>query len=179
LIGVVQVRPAANTSLALELARVINEAYAVSEGDLFRDDAARTSRAEVEERIGAGAMLVANENGRVVGCASLRPIDDATTELGFVSATPDSWGSGIGSELVRGAEDLARSRGNTTMQLKLLVPSNGAHPQKDRLAAWYRRLGYEKVGALAFEEVSSRPASELAVPCEFHVYRKPLTASTP
>jgi GNAT superfamily N-acetyltransferase len=170
------VTPATDASLAPELAGVINAAYAVGEADLFRDDPTRTTPAEVEERIGAGAMLVARANGRIVGCASVRPVHDGTAELGFVSALPDKWGSGVGRELVRAAEELARSRGATTMQLKLLVPSEGAHPQKDRLSAWYRRLGYEQFDSLAFEDVSARRASELAVPCEFQVFRKPLTA---
>jgi len=168
------VTPVTETSLAPELADVINAAYAAAEGDLFREDATRTTPAEVEEPIRAGAMLVAWANGRIVGCASVRPVDDGTTELGFVSALPDEWGCGVGRELVRAAEALARLRGATTMRLKLLVPSDGSHPQKDRLGAWYRRMGYEQFESLAFEDVSARSASELAVPCEFQVFRKRL-----
>jgi hypothetical protein len=75
---------------------------------------------------------------------------------------------------VRYAEDVARSRGVATMQLELLVPRDGAHPDKDRLRAWYERLGYRVVRTAPFEEIATHAASELAKPCEFLVFQKPL-----
>jgi hypothetical protein len=74
----------------------------------------------------------------------------------------------------RSAEDLMRSRGMTTMQLELLVPKGWVHPEKDRLRGWYTRLGYRVVRSAPFEQVAAHLASQLAVPCEFLIFRKQL-----
>jgi hypothetical protein len=67
-----------------------------------------------------------------------------------------------------------RSRGVTTMQLELLVPKGWVHPEKDRLRAWYTRLGYRVVRSAPFEQVAAHLQSELATPCEFLIFHKPL-----
>jgi hypothetical protein len=61
-----------------------------------------------------------------------------------------------------------------TMQLELLVPKEWAHPEKERLRAWYIRLGYRVARSAAFEEVAAHLAPQLATPCEFLVFRKRL-----
>jgi hypothetical protein len=76
---------------------------------------------------------------------------------------------------VRAAEELMRSRCTSTAQLELLVPTGWAHPEKERIRAWYSRLGYRVVRTAPFEEVATHAASELATPCEFLVFRKPLS----
>ena len=103
-------------------------------------------------------MLAATLEGRLVGCAYVRPLDAGTADLGLMSAAPERWGSGVGRELVRSAEELMRSRGVTTMQLELLVPKEWVHPEKDRLRAWYTRLGYRVVRSAPFEEVAAHLA---------------------
>jgi GNAT superfamily N-acetyltransferase len=157
-----------------ELARLINRAYAAGEDGLWLEGTARTTPAEVADAVRGGQMLAAWVEERLVGCGRVRRLDAATADLGFVSVVPVEWGSGVGREVVRSAEDLMRSRGATTMQLELLVPRDWAHPQKDRLRAWYRRLGYRVVRSALFEEVARDAASDLATPCEFLVFRKPL-----
>jgi GNAT superfamily N-acetyltransferase len=119
-------------------------------------------------------MLAATRDGRLVGCAYVRPLDAGTADLGLISAAPDQWGSGVGRQLVRSAEELMRSRGATTMQLELLVPKGWVHPEKDRLRSWYTRLGYRPVRSVPFEEVAAPPSSQLAAPCEFLIFQKPL-----
>jgi hypothetical protein len=73
---------------------------------------------------------------------------------------------------VRSAEELMRAHGVTTMQLELLVPQGWVHPEKERLHAWYTRLGYRVVRTAPFEEVAAHLASQLATPCEFVIFRK-------
>jgi GNAT superfamily N-acetyltransferase len=107
--------------------------------------------------------------------ATHRRLDAGTADLGFISTAPDRWGSGVGRELVRSAEELTRSQGVTTMQLELLVPKGWVHPEKDRLRRWYTRLGYRLVRSAPFEEVAAHLASPLATPCEFLIFSKPLT----
>ena len=68
-----------------------------------------------------------------------------------------------------------RSRGATEMQLELLVPKDGVHPAKERLRDWYARLGYRIVRTAPFEEIATHLADDLAKPCEFLIFRKPLS----
>jgi GNAT superfamily N-acetyltransferase len=165
---------AGDERLVEELVRLINAAYAVGEAGLWLDGATRTEPSEIAEAIGTGGMLAATLEGRLVGCAYVRPLDAGTADLGLVSAAPDTWGSGVGRELVRAAEQLMRSLGVTTMQLELLVPKGWVHAEKDRLRGWYTRLGYRVVRSAPFEQVAAHLESELATPCEFLIFHKPL-----
>jgi GNAT superfamily N-acetyltransferase len=170
---------AADPSLVDAVAGVINRAYAAGEDGLWLPGTRRTTPADVADLIAGGGMLVARLDGEVVGCGYVRPLDATTADLGLISASPEHQGTGIGRAIVRAAEELERSRGVTTMQLELLVPKEWVHPQKERLRAWYSRLGYETVGTATFEEVATHSASQLATPCEFLVFRKSLAAAPP
>jgi GNAT superfamily N-acetyltransferase len=161
--------------LVAELAGVINRAYAMGESGLWRDGTMRITAAEVADAIRGGGMLAAEIGGRIAGCAHVRTLDAETADLGLVSADPQWRGRGVGRALVRAAEEVMRSRGTATAQLELLVPTGWAHPEKERLRAWYERLGYRVVRTAPFEEVATHVASELAAPCEFLVFRKPLS----
>jgi GNAT superfamily N-acetyltransferase len=161
-------------ALVEELVDLVNAAYAAGEAGLWLEGTERTTRGEVAGLIRRGQTVVARLGSRLAGCACLRPRDVRTAELGFVCAAPDHWGSGLGRKLVRFAEELARSRGVETMQLELLVPRGWVHPDKDRLRAWYERLGYGAVRSAPFDEVATHAASQLTTPCEFLVFRKPL-----
>jgi GNAT superfamily N-acetyltransferase len=163
-------------ALVEELVRVINEAYDAGEDGLWRDGWTRITRAEVAQAIRSERMLAATMDARVVGCAYVRSLDANTADLGLVSVTPEHWGAGVGSEIVRAAEDLVRGRGVTTMRLELLVPQGWVHPHKDRLREWYTRLGYEVIETVPFEQVATHAASQLATACEFLVFRKRLAA---
>jgi ribosomal protein S18 acetylase RimI-like enzyme len=157
-----------------ELVRIINEAYAVGEAGLWLEGTARTWPGEIADAIRSGGLLAATRDGRLVGCAYVRPLDARTADLSLISTATDHWGSGIGGELVRAAEELMRSRGATTIQLELLVPKEWVHPEKERLRAWYSRLGYEVVRTATFDEVAGHLAPHLATPCEFLIFRKSL-----
>jgi GNAT superfamily N-acetyltransferase len=157
-----------------ELVRLINGAYAVGEAGLWLEGTTRTGPGEIAEAIRSGGMLTATREGRLVGCAYLRQLDAGTADLRLVAAAPDQWGSGVGRELVRSAEELMRSHGMPTMQLELLVPKGWIHPEKERLRSWYARLGYRVVRSAPFEQVAAHLASQLATPCEFLIFHKPL-----
>ena len=128
-----------------ELTRIVNGAYAVGEEGLWLEGTGRTTPGEIAGAIRSGGLLAATLEGRLVGCAYVRPLGAATAELGLVATATNQWGGGVGRRLVRSAEELMRSRGVTTMQLELLVPTEWNHPAKDRLHAWYTRLGYRVV----------------------------------
>jgi GNAT superfamily N-acetyltransferase len=165
---------AQDEALVDALARLVNDAYAVGEAGLWLEGASRTTPAEIADAIRGGGVLAATLEDRLVGCAYVRSLDAATADLGLISAAPDHWGSGVGRRLVHAAEEQMRSRGATTMQLELLVPTGSTHPEKERLRAWYIRLGYRVVRSAPFEEVAAHLAPQLATPCEFLIFRKPL-----
>ena len=164
---------AADESLVDEVVRLINAAYAIGEAGLWLEGWTRTEPGEIAGAIRSGGMLAATVNGGLAGCAYVRPIDSSTADLGMVAAAPDRWGGGVGGDLVDAAEELMRSRGFDTMQLELLVPKEGTHPEKERLRAWYTRLGYRVVRTAPFDEVAAHLAPHLAVACEFLIFRKP------
>jgi GNAT superfamily N-acetyltransferase len=159
------------------LANLINDAYAVGEAGLWREGWKRTAPAGMAEAVRRGGMLVATVDGRILGCGCVQALDDSTADLGLVSAAPDRWGTGVGREIVRAAEEMMRSRGVATMQLDLLVPRGWVHPEKDRLRAWYTRLGYRIVRTAPFEEMAQHEASQLATPCEFLIFQKALAGT--
>jgi ribosomal protein S18 acetylase RimI-like enzyme len=159
-------------ALVETLTRIVNRAYAVGEAGLWIEGTTRTRPGEIAQAIRSEGMLVATVDGAIVGCAYVRPLDADAADLGLISVAPEQWGGGAGRELVRSAEELMRSRGLTTMQLELLVPKQGTHPEKERLRAWYTRLGYRVVGSAPFEDVAPHLAPQLAVPCEFLIFRK-------
>ena len=153
---------AEDEALVDALARVVNGAYAVGEAGLWLEGTTRTTPAEIADAIRSGGVLAATDDGRVVGCAYVRPMDAATADLG------------LGSRLVRSAEDLMRSRGATTMQLEVLVPKGWSHPAKDRLRDWYTRLGYRVVGSAPLDQVAAHLAPQLATSCELLIFHKQL-----
>lgn len=165
---------ARDEALVAELVNIVNSAYAIGEAGLWQDGATRTAPAEIAEAIRGGGMLAATLDGQAVGCAYVRPLDAKTADLGLVSAAPQQWGTGIGRELVRLAEELMRRRGVTTMQLELLVPKGWEHPSKRRLRDWYTRLGYRVIRTAPFEEVAAHLEPQLATPCEFLIFHKSL-----
>jgi GNAT superfamily N-acetyltransferase len=155
-----------------ELVGIINRAYAHGEAGLWRDGWARTGPGEIAEAILGGGMLAATADGRLAGCAHVQALDAQTADLGLLAAAPERWSAGVGRELMSSAEALVRSRGVTTMQLELLVPKEWVHPEKERLRAWYTRLGYRFVRPAPFGEVAAHLAPHLATPCEFLIFRK-------
>jgi GNAT superfamily N-acetyltransferase len=164
----VEVEVVVDRALAEALARVINAAYAIGEAGLWVEGTERVQPGQLAEPIADGELLAARAGDRVVGCARVEGLDEATAELGLVSVLPDQWGNGVGGALVRSAEERARELGAETMTLKVLSPIGPAHAQKELLRAWYERFGYRIAGREPFE------AERLAQPCEFLVFRKPL-----
>jgi GNAT superfamily N-acetyltransferase len=157
-----------------DLVRVINRAYAIGEAGLWLEGSTRTEPAEIAAAVRSGGMLAATADGVLVGAAYVRPLGSGAADLGLVAAAPELWGSGVGGRLVRTAEERMRSRGFATIQLELLVPKGWVHPEKERLRAWYTRLGYEVVRSAPFGDVAPHLASRLATPCEFLIFRKAL-----
>jgi N-acetylglutamate synthase-like GNAT family acetyltransferase len=80
----------------------------------------------------AHEFVVAERDGRVVGCAHLDEYAPSLAELRSLAVSPDAQGQGVGVALVAGIERLAARRGFTT----LFAVSNSA--------AFFAKLGYEE-----------------------------------
>ena len=126
--------------------------------------------------VAAEQVALARVVGQAVGCIRTRELDDGVGEFGLLAADPAHRREGVGREVVGFAEQLCRRRGFAVMQLELLVPRGWSHPTKEFLHAWYTRIGYRPVRTDSIEE-SYPVAPLLATPCDFVVYRKPLTVA--
>ena len=76
-------------------------------------------------------FIVAEENGRVVGCVHLDEYAPSLSELRSLAVARDGQGKGIGRALVVATEALARQRGSAT----LFAVSNDE--------AFFKRFGFE------------------------------------
>ena len=162
-----------DAALIARLAALINGVYAASENGLWRDAATRTTPAEVAHFIEHGEMAVATVGGELAGAVRVQALSDVRAEFGLLASDPDYRGIGVGRRLGF-AERHSQERGRRKMQLELLVPRTGRHPDKVFLDDWYRRIGYRVVRRTSVEDLQPELAPLLATPCEFVVYEKPL-----
>lgn len=163
-------RPAGPADAA-GVVEVVNAAYRgrggwTTEADLVggpRIDAA--GFAELVARPGS-VVLLAERDGRAVGCVHLQRASAAECLLGMLAVRPGEQGGGLGRAILEGAEAHARRRwGSEVMAMRVVT----ARPE---LLAWYERRGYRRTGrvepfpplpgvtflrgALAFERLEKR-----------------------
>lgn len=92
---------------------------------------------------GTSLHLVAIENGKVVGCVVMTPLDPQTVKLRAMAVADSHQGRGVGRQLVQALEVHARERHAKTIVLnarKTAIP-------------FYASLGYAEVGP-EFTEVT-------------------------
>lgn len=105
-----------------------------------RQIVARLAAIEAES---ASRVLVAEDvRGDVVGwlhvAQAAHLVDDATAEIVGLVVADGARGGGIGAQLLRAAEDWARTRGAATMRVRSRVERERAH-------RFYERAGYVRV----------------------------------
>jgi predicted N-acetyltransferase YhbS len=138
----------------------------------------RTSPAGVAEELGTtGVFIVAEDDGRIVGCAMLRPaseigwdLDSPPTGLsgadvvylGLVAVDPTIRKLGLGKRIIVEAERTARSRGFAKVALGTLA--------EQHTVPYYEALGYRTVASQQFEAGHW----EQTIPHEFCVMVKAL-----
>jgi len=166
---------AGDPGLAADIARLINEVYAVAEDGLWVEDATRTTGDEIATLIAAGEMTVARDGDQIVGCVRVQHLDTDTSEFGMLVCAFAKRSLGVGRELVSFAERMCVESGRRAMQLELLVPRTWSHPSKEFLAQWYSRLGYVIIRKGTIDEPYPHLAPLLATPCDLVIYRKDLT----
>ncbi|GLY33248.1 GNAT family N-acetyltransferase [Kineosporia sp. NBRC 101731] len=153
---------------------LVNEVYEAGEKGIWTDSTSRTDEAEIRSFMRAGEIAVARRDGVVLGSVRVHQLPGGEGEFGMLAAHPAHRGTGLGKELVIFAENWARDRGLTTMQLELLFPTEWQHPVKAFLKAWYLRSGYELVRTGDFGADYPALAPRLATPCDYLIFHKQL-----
>lgn len=112
-------------------------------------------------------LLVATDQGRVVGCCAL-DLHDGVGHFGTFAVDPALQGKGVGALLLAAAEDRARDLGLDQVEMSVVSV-------RDELVAWYERRGYSRTGEIRpfpyGVERNGRPRRD---DLEFAVLRKEL-----
>lgn len=114
-----------------EVVRIINVAFEV-EREFRRGP--RTSAEEIRALIGQGAVLVAEENGKVVGAVEVQ-VSGKAGYFGMLAVDPAARRGGIGRALVEAAEQQCARAGCTVMTM-----STGE--DRAELIPYYGKMGY-------------------------------------
>jgi len=167
-------RDTASRDVVRRVAELINSVYRVAEEGMWVDTFERTSETEVEKLLGDANMLIAQRGGEIIGAIFIRLLGEGMGEFGMLVADPNLRGAGIGSRLVKAAENWAKENGCHTMRLELLTPRDWAHPVKEFLKKWYTRIGYVPQTTVAFDSMYPQLKPLLKTACNFTPWLKSL-----
>jgi N-acetylglutamate synthase-like GNAT family acetyltransferase len=85
-------------------------------------------------------ILVADEDGQIIGCVAVRKIRTNRAYLGMLTVDPLLQSGGLGRRLIAAAEDHARNTfAASAMEMTVIV-------QRQELIAYYLRRGYHLTG---------------------------------
>jgi N-acetylglutamate synthase-like GNAT family acetyltransferase len=165
---------ASNQDLVHSITCLVNQVYREAEQGLWVNGTDRTYFAEVQNLIQSGAIAVARDQTKILGCIKVYFSSPDYAEFGMLATHPEWRGQGIGSQLIKLVESTAIKKGIQQMHLVLLVPKNWRHSEKEFLKTWYSSKGYHFIESSSASETEPALAPYLATPSEFLVYRKPL-----
>lgn len=149
----------ARSADAARITAVINAAFRIAEE--FFIDSSRITEAEVKDSLAKGAFLLAENGEKLLGCVYVE-MRDTRSYLGLLSVDPERQQGGVGSLLMREAEQYCRERGSRFMDILIV------HLRED-LPQFYRKRGYIENGTSPFPtDVETR------VPVHFINMSKPL-----
>jgi GNAT superfamily N-acetyltransferase len=144
---------------AERLVEVINPAFRKAEGYIIAGD--RVDLELIWSLLAKGEFLIVEDEGVVAGCVYLERRGDRAY-LGLLSVTPERQKTGVGSMLMREAEQRCCNTGCRFMDLRTI------NLRTENLT-FYRRRGYVETGTEPFpSEVETK------LPCYFVKFSKPL-----
>ena len=121
---------------------LIQEAFAYMEGRIEPPSSAlRLTPHSLAADASAGALLLARSGSALVGCALVRPKQDALY-IGKLAVRPGLQGKGIGKALVEAAREEARVLGLKSLELQTRVELAENH-------AVFAQMGFIKTGETA------------------------------
>jgi GNAT superfamily N-acetyltransferase len=161
-------------TLAAQIAQLANDVYADAERGMWQPGVPRTTPEDVARAIGAGEIMIARLDDRVVGVVRTR-VADGVGWRGMLAVHDDVRGTGVGRMLVDATEQMARDAGAEAMQVEILSPADDGNAYKREHARRSQRLGYRHVRDTDLRELDAELATLLAVPCVLRVYRRDLT----
>ena len=151
------IRPV-TTASDLSTTRILFQEYAAGLGiDLGFQD----FEAEVHSLPGAyaaprGALLLASDGDRDLGCVAVRPIDASVAEMKRLYVRPEARALGLGRSLAQAAIDFARAAGYGALRLDTL-------PQMAKAHALYQSLGFHSIPPYRHNPVPGTTYLELAI----------------
>ena len=117
---------------------------------------------------------MAIDQSKIVGSVHVYPLEENICGFGMLISDKAYRGKGIGSLLVKAAEQWGIDKGFQTMQLETLTPSEKILPQKERLKKWYTKSGYQLTKKRPYGDLYPKHAHLLKIGCNFEVYHKTL-----
>lgn len=186
---------AGDTRFISSVTNLVNLVYGNAEGDLFAKGYQRTTPEQVTSLVKEGHLACAhlNTTDELVGCmviqeASYLGDDDSehpekgngektarVGQLSLLALDPSHQGLGLGRTMVLFAEEHCRATLRLdTMRLELLVPKSRGNALKERMQAWYLRLGYEAVRLGRYGDEYPHLEKLLAGPAEYRIFEKSL-----
>lgn len=175
--SIVTARPAVLAEVPA-LVELVNSAYRgdssrqgwTTEADMLGGQ--RTDALTLGEQLSAAGatLLVAEREGRLVGCVYLQRLDASEAYLGMLTVEPRIQAGGIGTVLLTAAESYVTATWSA-VALRMTVIA-----QREALIAWYERRGYARTGETQpFPYGDERFGLPKRDDLYFVVLRKPLT----
>jgi len=138
---------------------LINAAFRRAESFLI--DGNRIDLPTVQGLLEKGKFLVAEESGTLAACVYVEPNGDRAY-LGLLSVDPHRQKAGLGSMLMKAAEDYCLNAGCRFIELQIVNV-------RQELPSFYHHRGYVETGTAPFV-----PGLIPKVPCHFVKMSKPL-----
>jgi GNAT superfamily N-acetyltransferase len=138
---------------------VINAAFRAAES--FFIDRDRIDPENVRQLLQTGRFLIAEDGGLLAGCVYVE-LRGERAYLGLLSVNPQLQKTGLGSKLMRAAEDYCAKAGCRFIDLQLVN-------LRKELPGFYCRRGYVESGTAPLP-----PGLETKLPCHFVKMSKPL-----
>lgn len=149
----------AHAADAERLVEVINPAFRKAEGYIINGD--RVDFELIQSLLTKGEFLIVEDESVMAGCVYVERRGERAY-LGLLSVAPERQKTGLGSTLMREAEQHCANAGCRFMDLRTI------NLRTDN-AAFYKRRGYVETGTETFP-----PDVETKLPCHFITMSKPL-----
>jgi N-acetylglutamate synthase-like GNAT family acetyltransferase len=140
------------------LASLINEAF---RSERFFNDEDRINPGGVRDYLKKGTFILAEAASDLAGCVYLES-RDGRFYLGLLSVAPPRQHAGLGSFLMKVAEEHCRAHGARGIDLQIV-------DVRKELPGYYHRFGYSETGTAPFPE-----GVKTKIPCHFVIMSKEL-----